>query len=339
MSKNKLYIVLILGVIITIHSCQKDTADQYEYKVPQFFPEMLVPDDNAPTATRIELGRHLFYEKDLSRDGTISCGSCHKPEMAFADQMTKSFGIENRIGKRNSPTLMNIAYNTSFFFDGGVPTLELQVLAPIEEHSEMDFDIVSVAERLSTNEQYQNWSRKAYDRNIDPFVIMRSIAAFERSLLSFESPFDKYYYQGEENAISESAKKGWALFKTREIGCISCHKPPLFTNHGFYHVGLSDNGDEGRRRVTGLEDDRGKFKTPTLRNLEYTFPYMHDGRFETLEEVVEHFNYGGVEHSNKDSRIKALNLTEEEIKDIVSFLNSLNDPSVLTKEAFQNPNK
>lgn len=339
MPNNFKYIVFIGLLIGVAVSCQKDQTEVYFYEVPSYFPQMHIPEDNAPTDIRVELGRHLFFDKGLSRDNTISCGTCHLPEKAFTDQLVKSKGIENRVTKRNSPTLLNVAYNSRFMFDGGAPTLELQVLAPIDEHTEFDFDIVLIAERLSANQQYQEWSREAYDRDLDPYVIMRSIAAFERSLLSFQSPFDQYYYQGDENAISESAKNGWELFKTREIGCINCHAPPLFTNSNFYHIGLEDLGDEGRRRVTGMEEDRGKFKTPTLRNLSYTFPYMHDGRFETLEEVVEHFNSGGVEHPNKDTRIVPLELSEEEKNDIIAFLNSLNDDSFKYKEEYQNPQK
>ncbi|MFN0035208.1 MAG: cytochrome-c peroxidase, partial [Saprospiraceae bacterium] len=204
-------------LLILIAACRKDDpqpplppeTDEYTLHVPVGFPAPPVPADNALTKSRVALGRRLFYDPALSADSTRSCGSCHAPHLAFSDSTAVSLGIENRAGTRNAPTLANVAYQKKLLREGGVPTLEMQILVPIQEHNEFDFNILLVAERLNRMPEYVALAQKAYGREPDAFVITRSIAAFERTLLSGDSPFDQWFFQGKNEAVSASAKRGY----------------------------------------------------------------------------------------------------------------------------------
>lgn len=270
---------------------------------------------------------------------TVSCGSCHQQENAFTDELPIAVGIEDRLGLRNTPTLANIGYTDRMFMDGGVITLELQSQSPIFAHEEMDFTIAGFLQRIAGDTEYERMCREAYNQEPGAFGISRSIAAFERTFISAHSRFDAYEYESDANALSEAEKRGRDLFFSNATNCTECHVPPLFTNFEYENIGLYVNyTDTGRMRITELFADNGKFKVPNLRNVALTAPYMHDGSFQTLAEVVEHFDSGGVNHINQNELIRPLGLTEQDKADLVSFLGSLTDQSFITNPDLSDPN-
>ncbi len=305
----------------------------YVWDLPPGVEPPAVPEDNALTMKRIALGRRLFYDDDLSLDSSINCGTCHQPQRGFSNPRPVMFGIENRLGFRNTPTLTQVAYSPYFFAEGGSPTLEMQVLGPIENHDEFGFNAAELYERIRQNDEYQALAREAYGRPMDLFVLTRAIASFERTLVSSHSPFDNFYYRGDSDAMSPAARRGWELFISDRTQCRSCHDGFAFSTYEFANVGLADYQDEGLTRRTMEAGDVGKFKVPTLRNVALTAPYFHDGSVRSLREVVEHFNRGGEGHPNQDPRVKPLGLNEQEVKDLVEFLRSLTDTTLLN-----NPN-
>jgi cytochrome c peroxidase len=306
--------------------------------LPVGFPKPTLPADNQLTAERIALGRKLFYEPALSRDSSLSCGSCHQPALAFSDGRVKSIGIEGRQGRRNAPSLANVAYFTAFMREGGVPSLEMQVQVPVQEHEEFDFNILLVAGRLQRMPAYVVLSQNAYGRKPDAFVITRAIAAFERSLISGQSPFDQYLFGGQAAAISEAAKRGYRLFHSQRLSCGSCHSGFLFTNQRFANNGLYEQyEDSGRYRLTQQTEDIGLFKIPSLRQVALTAPYMHDGSLSSLEAVIDHYAGGGKPHPNKSPLIKPFTLSAGEKKDLLAFLHSLTDTAFCANPAFQPP--
>lgn len=326
-----LSIVLLLLVAV---GCKKTTVtpvDEPLYlDLPAGFPDPPIPADNQLTVKRVELGKLLFFDKGLSIDSSVSCASCHFPELAFSDNKPLSFGVENRPGFRNSPPLFNLAWHNRFFKDGGVPTLELQVIAPVEEVSEMDHPFPAAIDRMATNPIYQQLAEIAYDRPFDGFVLTRAISAYERTLISGNSRYDQYK-NGAANALSASEKRGMELF-FNQLHCTSCHSGFDFADYDFKNNGLYEvYADSGRTRVTLDPADRGKFKTPSLRNVELTGPYMHDGSLATLEQVVAHYNSGGSNHPAKAAQLVPLNLTNEEQQDLVNFLKSLTDETFVSR--------
>jgi len=303
--------------------------------VPSGFPDISFPEDNLYSYQRWLLGKKLFFENDLSRDQTINCASCHKQEYAFADNVSFSPGVDNAAGVRNASTLTNVAYNPYFLSEGGTATLETQIAIPIQEHNEFDFNIVLVAERLNLKNELVVLSQSAYGRDIDPFVITRSIATYERSILSGNSAYDKYHFQNNTSALNESELNGMALFNG-EAKCNACHNDFNFTNYSFENNGLYEvYEDSGRFRLTELEEDIAKFKVPTLRNVELSSPYMHDGSVNSLENVVEHYSTGIIDHPNKNPILENLNLSEIEKVDLVNFLKSLSDYDFINETKFK----
>lgn len=327
-------------VIVLVISCKKETAMPTHFlalmEIPKGFPEVIFPEGNEFTEARWQLGKKLFFDPIMSIDSSISCGSCHAPELAFSDDKAFSPGVENRPGVRNSPTLANVAYHPYLLREGGVPTLEMQVLVPIQEHNEFDFNIVKLAEQLADLPTYVEMSEAAYNRLPDPFVITRSLATFERSLLSGNSRFDQFNNGDDFTALSEKEQAGKELFFGNKTNCSKCHGGFNFTNYSFENNGLYDEYvDSGRLRHTKDSSDLALFKTPTLRNVEVTAPYMHDGSFLTLEEVVEHYNSGGKNHPNKSDLIQPLLLSESEKENLVAFLKALTDDSFLNNPIFK----
>lgn len=341
--KAKVGIWLLLSVLV--FACEEDPElldtplEGFSFDVPAGFPIPEIPEDNELTAERVALGRALFFDKRLSRDYSVSCASCHHPEQAFTDGEVLSEGVDGRKGFRNSPTLANIAYAESFFMDGGVLTLEMQVLAPLDNEDEMDFNIVEVVDRLGDDERYNEMAQEAYGRPFDPFVITRSIAAFERTMISGHSRYDQFKHQGKEAALTASEKRGMDLFQSQQLGCNSCHSGFNFTNNAFENNGLLDDytDDPGRKRISRLAEDEGKFKVPTLRNIGMTAPYMHDGSVGTLEELVDHYASGGSGHQNKSPHITGFTISEEEKQDLIHFLEALTDEQFLQTARLQDP--
>ncbi|MCB0515050.1 MAG: cytochrome c peroxidase [Chitinophagales bacterium] len=321
--------ISFFAILISVVSCRHtdDAIDlPYEEKLPEGFPPIIYPEDNAPTVARIELGKMLFYEPLFSRDNSISCASCHLPAYAFADTLAVSLGVEGRLGTRNSISLTNVAYQQRLLREGGVPSLEMQVLVPIQEHNEFNENIIAIAEKLQQIPEYVALSEKAYQRPLDAFVITRAIAAFERTLISGNSPYDQYHFQGKTTAMSEAARRGEALFFSDSLKCGNCHNGINFTNGQFENNGLYESyTDEGLARLTHQEGDVGKFKVASLRNLGYTAPYMFDGSLPDLAAVVAHYAQGGSQHANKSGLLKGFSLSEAEKADLITFLHSLDD--------------
>lgn len=308
------------------------TPEPYILSIPAGFPTPEIPADNALTQERVDLGKKLFFDKALSLDSSISCASCHKQELAFTDANPISIGIKGRKGFRNSPTLVNMAWQPYFFAEGGSPSLELQMVGPIEEHNEMGFNFALAIKRLAQDSEYQRLAQEAYDREFGAFVMMRSMAAFERTLVSGNSAFDKFYYQNQANALTDAAKRGWELFSSDKASCTSCHPAPLFTDFSIQNIGLSNyENDPGLYRGTVDSADIGKFKVPSLRNIALTGPYMHDGRMNSLEDVIAHFDQGGSNHANQSEKVRPLNLTEAEKSDLLAFLKSLTDTEFIQR--------
>jgi len=324
-----------LVALLLLNACQKDVGDDavppiadspFALQLPSGFPAPVTPGDNPLTTASVQLGKALFFEPRVSRDGSISCASCHFPELAFSDPARVSIGFEGRTGFRNSPTLANVGYHTAFFRDGGVPTLEQQVIAPIHDAVEMNHDINLVAALLRNEEPYERLSQLAYGRALDAWVITRSIANYERTLVSGWSRYDRYL-QGDLTALDEQELRGLQLFTSADLNCTACHSGFDLSDHAYHNVGqyLDYGTDPGRGRITLQPGDVGKFKTPTLRNVALTAPYMHDGRMPTLKHVIDHFASGGLPHTNLDPAMRTFTLTDAEKADLIAFLSSLTD--------------
>lgn len=319
-------------------SCGDEPAlpiDSNMLVIPEGFPELVFPQDNEFTEARWELGKRLFFDPILSRDGSISCASCHHPDLAFSEDRPFSAGIEERIGTRNAPTLANVGYHPYLTREGGVPTLEMQVLVPIQEHKEFDFNILSIADRLKEDSSYIASSREAYGREPDAFVITRSISCFERTIISGNSRYDKFLRK-KIAGLTDSEMRGKELFFSDHLACAQCHSGFNFTNYTFENNGLYDVYiDLGRFLLTGDDKDIALFKVPTLRNVAVTSPYMHDGSISNLMDVVEHYNTGGHNHPHKSQLLKPLNLTTQNKIDLVAFLGSLTDYDFLSDPKFK----
>ena len=302
--------------------CDNQSAKFRSYKI---LPNPAVPKDNPFTFCSIELGRKLFYDTRLSSDGQTSCGSCHSLVMAFTDGQPTAVGAHGKKGHRNSPTLFNLAWSPYLMMEGGVKTLELQGLAPLLTAHEMMGNPLALSNDILQDSCYQLMSRKAYNRPLDYFVVVRALANFQRSLISLDSHFDRVMYHKTEKFTS-AEERGWNIFNSTKTQCSQCHQPPLFTDFGFYDIGLADTMDQGKERESYRKSDRYKFKTPTLRNIELTPPYFHNGQTDRLEDVIKFYNRGGdVNRTNKDPRIHELNLSENEKKDLLIFLQTLTD--------------
>ena len=323
--------------------------------------EAFVPEDNTMTPERVALGRRLYFDPRLSRDGTVSCATCHDVTRGFTDQRKVSEGIEGQLGRRNAPTTLNIALLQTLFLDGRSPSLEHQARMPIVNAIEMGMpDGKAAVAAISGDPEYQKAFKSAYDREVNYEDMGRAIAAFERTLIFMDSPFNRFL-QGDENAISEEARKGWGLFNGK-ARCVTCHpmnpSNPLGTDNRFHNVGVSarhqdfeglakgalkalkeDDSDEaldrlalntdmseiGRFVVTKNRADIGAFRTPILLNIGITPPYMHDGSMKTLWDVMDHYNKGGEPNPFLDGGMEALELREAEINQLVDFLFTLTD--------------
>ncbi|MBX2972977.1 MAG: c-type cytochrome [Flavobacteriales bacterium] len=318
---------------MVLPGCRKDPALEvaaadapFELRLPPGAPYPEVPAAYPMTRASVALGKALFFDPRLSRDGTVSCASCHSPAHAFSDTLPLSRGVDGRTGMRNAPTLANVAYHPALFRDGGVPTLEAQVIAPVLDPDEMDHTLQGAAERLSGDADYQQWSRLAYGRELDPYAITRAIAAYERTLISGWSRFDRFHYQGDADALSESEQRGWRLFSSEALNCTACHNGFDLSDHTYQNIGqYMEYADPGRARISLDLADHGKFKVPTLRNIARTAPYMHDGAMATLEEVVDHFASGGHAHPNRSPLMTGFSITETERSDLIAFLHALTD--------------
>jgi len=323
--------LLVMGFLFTFQGCKPADTDPapgndpvdpggedvvvvpegtpYEFEVPLGLEgPPPVPEDNPMTVEKIALGKQLYFDTRLSADGTISCATCHDPTIGWAEHKPTSTGIDGQVGPRNSPTVINSAYAPDQFWDGRMDTLEEQALGPIENPIEMGHDLDTLCEELNEIEGYVEQFQAVFGTDVTEDGIAKAIAAFERTVISGNSAFDKYN-AGDDEAMTEEQLAGHEVFT--EANCAMCHTPPLFSRYGYakFDTGVvADPPDEGRKDVTKSEADNGKFRTPILRDVADTAPYFHDGSAETLEDAVA---------------IMAKSNTEEEQASLVTFLGAL----------------
>ena len=308
----------------------------YNLEIPFGFPNMDIPSDNILTIEGVELGKKLFNDPLLSANNTQSCASCHDKSSAFSQQSQFSVGIDGFSGNRNASALINIGWNNSFNWDGSVNSLEEQAFEPIINPIEMHNTWLNVEEKLNKDSIYQSLFKKAFNiEYIDSNHVVMAIAQFERTLISANSKYDRYLRQ--EVQLTPEELNGYIIFNTEKGDCFHCHGTNLFMDNQFHNNGIDVEPflDLGLGGVTNNISDYGKFRTPTLRNIEYTAPYMHDGRFATLEEVVTHYDSGGKYSSTVDPLMKkigvGLQLTEQEKEHLVAFLKTLSDEDFISK--------
>lgn len=304
---------------------------------------MPVPAANPTTREGVQLGRKLFYDKRLSDDLTMSCASCHKIENAFSDPRKFSAGTNGALGHLNAMAIINLAWANHFFWDGRRNTLEEQAHDPVTNMIEMRNTWPTVVTRLQADANYPALFFKAFGTTrIDSNLVAKAIAQFERTLVSFNSRFDKYYFENDTTALNNQEKRGLDLFFGR-ADCDHCHGSALLAENAFRNNGLDDVfTDIGYGKVTGKSTDNGKFKVTSLRNIAQTAPYMHDSRFATLEEVINHYDHGIKPNSpNLESNIDGIkfgiNLTVQEKADLLAFLKTFTDSSFITNPEFKEP--
>lgn len=347
-SRNSLLMVVLLVAVLFVigYSRKKTEATQASkavmpigeavtIKAPLGLPPVPIPADNPPTAETIQLGRRLYYDPILSVDNTVSCATCHRPDAGFADPNPVSTGVQGKKGTRNSPTVLNSAYFHQQFWDGRAPSLEKQAEGPVQNPVEMAETLQNVTKKLNADASYQEQFAKAWGPGpITYDMVEKSIASFERTVIGGNSPFDRWKYGHDETAVSDSAKRGFVVFTSATKGnCAACHtvgeKYALFTDNQFHNIGVGVDidkfTDDGLFAVTHDQSDRGKFKTPSLRNISHSGPYFHDGSLKDLKQVVDYYIGAGNSNSNLDKNIHVLDfLTGQERADLLAFLESLN---------------
>jgi cytochrome c peroxidase len=306
-----------------------DARDYAQWILPK---QPAYPANNAPTEARVELGKMLFFDPRLSRDGNISCASCHNPSLGWSDGLATGRGFEGKLLGRASPTIVNAGYNTIHMWDGRKKTLEDQAIGPMEAAAEMNTDLARFFAWMNASAGYKAAFAKAYPGEpIGADTLKRAIASFERTIVSRTSPFDRWV-GGDKLAMAPQQLRGMALFNDKEkTNCVACHAAPNFTDNGFHNLGLasfgSDKPDLGRYAQKPVASMKGAFKTPGLRDVERTAPYFHDGSAKTLMEVVEHYAKGGAVRTNVSPDMKQLSLAQADKEDLVAFLKALSSPA------------
>lgn len=369
---KSLYFILFFAMVsLGAESCREDddttcttcpnndiiTGDYnpqpFAITVPSWLPPVPVPPDNLLTTDGVALGRMLFYDPILSSDSTLSCASCHKQERAFTDGLAVSTGVLGISGKRSAMSLANLAYNTrGFFWDGRTGSLETQALIPVEDHIEMNENWDNVVQKFRNHATYPALFRKAFGielkSQITKELAAKALAQFQRTLISGNSRYDQIIW-AQQGWLTDQEQRGLELFfiefagTVQHPGCSHCHFNPLFTDNNFRQNGLEDVPDllsfpdPGRGAISGIANDNGKFRVPTLRNIELTAPYMHDGRFATLEQVLDHYATGGHGVSNEDPNIFPFVLDAQQKEDLIAFLKTLTDQTFVTNPNFSNP--
>ena len=320
--------------VLFILGCKKDkvTIEEFKLEYPSYFPTPHYSfEQNELTRERFDLGKKLFFDPILSLDNTISCGSCHAQTHAFADHnVSFSSGVGGAIGTRNSPSITNMIWQKSFMWDGGVNHIEMFSIAPITNPLEMNETIPGILEKLNNSSYYRKAFKDTYGvEEVNDQVLFRSLTLFMAMIVSADSKYDKWR-QGKVN-LSNSEKDGLDLFRQH---CASCHTEPLFTDHSYRNNGLdSEFNDLGRALITLDPSDNGKFKVPSLRNIELTYPYMHDGRFWSLDEVMDHYSEGVHASETLDPLLtNGISLNNEEKSALLAFLKTLTDYSLLNNK-------
>lgn len=339
--KIRLFICSLTAFLLLLACGKESTVKSFiPFQKPANFPAPAYHfQTNAVTEAGFELGKKLFYDTRLSQNNTISCGSCHIQTSAFTHHgHSKSHGIFDLEGTRNSPAIMNMAWSTSFMWDGGIFDLDLQAIAPITNHVEMGETMANVLQKVRDSPEYPPLFEKAFgQREVTSAAFLKSLSQFMLMCISSNSKYDSVLRNEGGVTFTEIETKGYALFKSK---CSSCHKEPLFTDHSFRNNGLtpSDLHDEGRFLITQNETDRYRFKVPSLRNLSFTAPYMHDGRFLTLDAVFDHYNSQVVKSPSLDSLlVSGIQLSSKDRMLLTAFLNTLNDRKFILDKRFSEP--
>jgi len=366
--------IFVLALVSAV--CSAEALDRYyAWPVPAYMPLPPVPEDNPMSTAKVELGRHLFYDARLSRDGTIACASCHAQDKAFTDGLPLSLGISGTIGNRNSPSLANVGYMPQLTWGNPhIGSPETQALIPLFGDNPEEMGSIGreadIFARLAEDPYYAQAFPAAFPERpqIDLFTLTRALGAFQRTLVSVDSPYDRYKYWGELDAISASARRGEQLFFDHRLECYHCHTGTLFTdnlqtsrsqvaetgnhNNGLYNIGGTGAypaNATGFFEFTGNPADMGRFRTPSLRNVAVTAPYFHDGTAATLDDVIDHYAAGGrtitegphagngAENPYKDVLIKGFEITAQERADLIAFLESLTDKGFLTNPDYSDP--
>jgi cytochrome c peroxidase len=315
--------LLCLGIIFLciVHACNTKQFSTILGPVSQKI-------DYSTTVELISFGEQLFFDKRLSADNSIACATCHQPEKAFTDGLTLSRGINGKTAMRNASGLYNVSYQHHLMFDGEVKTIEIQALVPLRDTVEMGSNMGTLVAKLDAIPEYNRKAKELFKTPFTAFVLTRSLAAFQRSLISDNSRFDREIYKKEINVLSDSERRGWKLFSSK-LYCTTCHSAPHFTNFKVENNGLYTSydtiSDKGRFRINMLNSEVGNFKTPSLRNIALTAPYMHDGSLKTLDAVIDHYMKGGNGHINQNKAIVPFKLSTEEKIDLKAFLQSLTD--------------
>ena len=329
-----LAILLFSGVHQPSLMAGTQTSTPAKINTPLGLPPVPIPADNQPTVEKIALGRRLYYDPLLSVDKTVACATCHHPDYAFADGKQVSNGYQQKTGTRNSPSVFNSGYFETQFWDGRAATLEKQAEGPVQNPVEMAHTLKGVEERLNADVSYRQQFAQVFGPGAITYDnVAKAIAAFERTVISANSPFDRWKYGHDEKAVSNSVKRGFLVFTSPDKGnCAVCHLVgkdyALFTDNKFHNIGVGANmeriKDEGRYAVSKNEAERGAFKTPCLRNIALTAPYMHDGSIKTLKDAVDYYIGGGNSNPHLDKNIHTLDfLTGQERADLLAFLKSL----------------
>jgi cytochrome c peroxidase len=324
-------IPLLNLLVITLLSCALSQAQAKVGKKAFSFPNTVpAPANNKVTPARVELGEMLFFDPRISGSNWISCATCHNPALGWSDGLPTALGNGMGVLKRSTPPIVNTAFNKLQMWDGRFSSLEEQAVGPMQAPGEMNGSMDQILAKLKLRPGYVQAFEKAYPgEGITKATLAKAVASFERTVISRNSPFDAWVH-GSQTSISPSAKRGFDLF-VGKANCVLCHSGPNFTDEGFHNIGLKDNKDEGRYTQVRIKVLKGAFKTPTLRDIALTAPYMHDGTYATLEEVVDHYDRGGDDKGNLDPNIKPLALTDPEKKDLVQFMKTLSGKQVAIK--------
>ena len=335
--------LILVAVIAWPVAAQPSAADFFSSRLPRWFPVPKIPVDNPMTDAKVELGRDLFYDPQLSGNGMSSCASCHQQSLAFTDGLPQAIGSTGQPHSRSSMSLANVVYNAAFGWDDRRWSLESQMEVPMYNEHPIEMGLkgneAEVLERFVTDQSYVEAFREAFPGEERPITlpnIVKAIASFERVLVSADSAFDRYLYQDDHRGMSPAAKRGVALFFSDRLKCSECHGsvnisgPTMFT-------GAMPSDPEAFFHDTGVAQHPAKFRAPTLRNIAVTAPYMHDGSIATLKDVVAHYAAGGRTSRPKSDKVRGFAISPSEVDDLVAFLQTLTDETFLTNPAFSNP--
>lgn len=315
---------ILFALLLLLFACNASVAQQthkYELQIPHGLGRMKMPKDNPLTEAKIELGKQLYFDPRLSKDNTVSCASCHDPKKGWSNGEAFATGIDGQVGGRSAPTIINSGYQYFQFWDGRAQWLEGQALGPIQNPIEMGMTLEEMTTKLNAIEGYRTQFEEVFGTDVTSENVAKAIAAFERTILSGDAPYDRYK-SGDEDALSESAKRGMDLFFGK-ANCSACHSGANFSDGAFHNIGVGMDADEpdvGRFSESNLTGDTGSFRTPSLREIARTAPYMHDGSHKTLSEVLDYYNKGGHANPYLDEEVFKLELSAEQLKDLEAFL-------------------